>query len=293
MTETQLLSTLPLLQKLEGLDAQATGAVLVSRKGHALGAIFLEGGRPCWARSNQRASRLSRLLVEESGGHVTEGELSLCYERCREQGLSLMSALSEECSLDRGTLRRALLRETAESVRTLAAQATGVRFVPHREGSYGPDFRFSTLEVLLAPAGEDSDPAVLCARQLLSRVATDDTCGVAFRLDEWDVPIAAAGQDCPNSLEMGALSEWAKGALEVNVALLEEQSVLVLGSDELHSVLLWQDHGIAFVVLCDGVQAVARALSRVGQSRRPGRPDATEPDCSHRASGDSQLRINV
>lgn len=259
-------NVLRVLSEIEGLPADATGALAFGPETSLSGVVLLERGRVCWAAAQGLRRRLTDLLRERCQPQLTNDEVEAVVQRCKQSGTPVGETLVADGRITADALRATLLRHTVESLAAGISWRAAPRWLPHRARGYQSAFTFQPAELLAFANNIVSDRAGLDAAELkLSSVgashnaAAFDLHGVhllACRLPE-------EGTTAVTSLR--AAGVWAARSLASDA---ERSSVLKFAFDG-HggSWLGWRDGGMTFVAHCrdrDAFSSLMRELQRQG-----------------------------
>jgi hypothetical protein len=297
---TQAPHLLRFLARLRELDAQATGALVVTREHLPVGTLFLERGRVCWAAAHGRARRLSDLLCEHHEPRLDHRTLEHVLAQCKTWHQPLGEALLDSGLLTEEELRAALLEHTAESLDVIAARDdVELTWVEHRRHRYDARFTFSLRELVLAGAARLPVQAQL-ARPVLERVLRGGGRGLAFHWARGSTLLALRGElELPEIEALVARSVDALSGLDDDEARAPRAV-----SEGAARALVWRIDCVAYAVGLDrhdalplrlaalrgtlGLLAAARAKAaraRRGASAPP--PSEGEGAVEHPARGGS------
>jgi hypothetical protein len=265
---------LPLLERIEVLDAAATGSyALGEARSHVL--VFVQHGRVCWAVSRSMRGRLTDLLVEQGGRRVGREAFEGAYLDCKALRRPLGELLVERGLVTVDELRSALRAHTCEALASAeAAQYARLRFTAHDAPTYDARFTFSPLELLLGVARALSPACVSRAEQALAAVLPEGTAGLAYARRGGGPPLAAAGLESLAGLgvrDMVELGAFLQGAWDVAGALAAGPQFVSFTRADRAACLAWVDGALILVAACrepSEAAHVAALRTRAVQQRR-------------------------
>lgn len=261
-----------ILERIDAGARESPGCFIFSETdGATAGAIFVEGGRVCWAAAAGLGRRLSDLLIARSNGNLARPRVEEIVAECRATGAPLGERLVELALVSEPTLKEVLLEHTTESLESIARAGIAGRWIPRR-GGYQPKFTFGTGE-LLACLGRSRAPVDVAALDQLWSVLGESDSAVAFRVGTTAlVPIAARGVFAESAGLMLASHRLASGM--VNAADRVDPGSVVSGlTDEGRTYISWPHRRLRSIALCEGGGAAARALSRILALPRSSTPE--------------------
>lgn len=266
-----------LLEDIESLSADATGALVFGRAARPTGTILVEGGRVCWATAARMQRRLTDLLRFQVDPPLSTDVLEAVYRRCRDNGQPLGESLVEQGLISRDGLRRALRQHSAEAIALLALDHRSPvwTWVEHRRRRYDAAFTFSPAELLSGMGAVCRPEAARHAAEQLSRNLDGGGCGAAFVRDPAHaraIPVAAFACDALGVHAVAALGEWVAGMLDLSAAFDPDSRLVVAARREGGSIVGWREGEIDYVAQCDDPSSVAyvvaaQARLRHGRSR--------------------------
>lgn len=155
--------------------------------GPEAGVVLFDAGRVCWAAVPGAGRRLTDLVCSHAA--ISRRQIESEYEECRRRGIPLGEYLVERKLVDADQLRALLLRQTSETLVTLAEQDTEPVWVPHRGAGYQPRFTFTLPEIAASTTAAGLAIDISAARDELAAVVADDGIGAAFDVDVEGEPL--------------------------------------------------------------------------------------------------------
>ncbi|MDH5493770.1 MAG: hypothetical protein OEY14_17600, partial [Myxococcales bacterium] len=138
-----------LLEAIDDLPDDATGALVFDRDDRRYGAVLVEAGRICWAIAGNMHRRLTDLLLEEMPNGLDPAGLKSFYKRCQARGEPLGQTLVAEGHLTPEAFRSVLCQHTAEALLRLGEGSFGVRrWHSHSRNQYEAKYTFPPAEIL-------------------------------------------------------------------------------------------------------------------------------------------------
>jgi hypothetical protein len=240
---------LPLLQRVESLDGQATGTLTLGTEQQPQAVVFVQRGRICWAVSERMRDRLTDLLVA-NGGHTVERKvIEQVYQRCREQCRPLGEALVAEQIVTAEGLRTAMLQHTTEALLSVERNVSASwSWGAHAKPSYDAAHTFLPAELWVSLSAVQRPDEALLAVQTLDRASPSAGAGLAFLREFGATPIVARGVELSLS-DLRDTGQWLAGVLDVSDAI-SPQSMAVLNTASREALVVWQSHGIGYIVAC-------------------------------------------
>jgi hypothetical protein len=212
----------------DGLDGSAVGELVIA-DANAVGVVFVEKARICWAAATGLGRRLTELLVARAA--VDEETMESLYRTCKAERVPLGEYLVGRGIVGPADLRAALAQHTVESLRRLAGPGQRAGWCPKERGGYSPRFTFGTAE-LLARAGEvDEAEAARAVREEMAACFFEGEWAAAFVRSPAravPVPIAIHGEAPAAASELLRVGGWAASALDVASALDGQEPVLAV-----------------------------------------------------------------
>lgn len=203
----------------DGLDGTAVGELVVA-DANAVGVVFVEKARICWAAATGLGRRLTELLMARAA--VDEETMETYYRTCKAERVPLGEYLVGRGIVGADDLRAALAQHTVESLRRLAGPGQRAGWCPKERGGYSPRFTFGTAE-LLARAGEvDEAESARAIREEMEQCFFSGEWAAAFVRSPQraqPVPIAIIGEAPASAAELVRVGAWAASALDVAGAL--------------------------------------------------------------------------
>jgi hypothetical protein len=132
----------------------------------------------------------------------------MAYAECRARGVPFGEILVERKLVDAADLRNLLLRQTSETLVTLAERDAEPVWVPHRAGGYQPRFSFTLPELAASTTAAGLAIDVTGARAKLAAVVGGDGVGAAFDVDIDGGPLAFAVRGELDYDDLDALGVW-------------------------------------------------------------------------------------
>lgn len=254
----------------DGLEGAGAGELVVTG-GEAIGAVFVEDARICWAAAAGLASRLTELLVSYAG--VDQRTMERLYWTCKQHGLPLGEYLVDRGVVRAEDLRSVLVQHTVESLLTLVGPGRSARWSPRPRGGYSPRFTFGTAEVL-SLAGGVSEPALVgFALDEMARCFFSDEWAAAFvrpAACATPHPVALYGPAPSSAAVLVRYAKWAISALDVVAAFGGAPEIVAVtlpeGRRSRSLVAFWHDDLV--IVAEGGAECAARVLNRCTQRRR-------------------------
>ncbi len=264
-----------LVDDLDGPAGGAVGQLVFTGERLLNGAVFVEGGRICWAAASGLSRRLTQLLVFSSG--VDEVTMEGHFRACSQRGVPLGEHLVSAGIISADDFRHALLIHTAESLNRLCEEGARAIWVPRDGGGYSPRFTFTSAELLARSRG--------LLHPMLSRELSDEL-DVCFREGEWAVafvrnatsaapdPVAVRGDWYPSAKMLGRIGKWAASSLDVAGIVHGDAPLLVVAlpaslkrSADADSLVAFV-HGGGMIVGETGAQGPGRILNRRAELKR-------------------------
>ncbi len=233
------------------------------------GAVFVEGGRVCWAAARGLASRLTQLLMQPSG--LDAATMEELYRRCKIERAPLGEFLVARGIVRPEDLRAALLQHTTESLDVLCDARTVARWWP-RPGGYNARFTFKTSELLVRwfalRHGADGE-RLREALETFSDSTTGEWGAVFVRVPSLaaPLPIVVRGALPEKSFAVLRVGKWAASALDV-AATFQGADVLVTAAEPGGTTLVAWRHEGRIVAGRMSPNGPARVLHRRAMMRR-------------------------
>lgn len=221
------------------------------------GVVLVEHGRLCWAVAHG-GRRLTDVLVEE---HALDRALVHdVYRRCQGDGTPLGQALVSAGLVAEAALRAALLQQSAEALVLLASTPEPPRWMPHRTGSYAPQYTFTASEVAASATAIATGADASARAAALAAMLGGGGWGAAYSPGAPPLPVAVVGA-APAFEDVVALGAWAQG---VTAAWSRRRGPPRLVTWRLHaaSVVAWTDPDGPCAAVCEDPATVSRLLAR-------------------------------
>lgn len=265
-----------LLEDIESLPTDATGALVFGRAKRPEGSILVEAGRVCWATATRMRRRLTDLLRFQADPPLLPDVLEAVYRRCRDEGRPLGESLVELGLVSRDGLRRALGQHSAEAIALLANPGSPVwTWVEHRHRRYDAAFTFSPAELLSGMGAVCRPHAARHAARQLEQNLEGGGFGAAFVRDPAHaraIPIAAFECGALGVHAVAALGEWVAGALDLSSAFDADSRLVVAGRRDGGAIVGWREGEIDYVAQCTDPSSVAYVIATQARlhKQRPG-----------------------
>lgn len=260
-------AVVPLLEEVEGLPADASGALLFGTEDRPSGTVLVEDGAICWAMASGMSRRLTDLLREQSDLALSEQALERVYRSCSLRGRPLGEALVERRIVTPEGLRTALRRHTAESVAAIAAfSGERPRWVAHRNRKYDAQFTFAVAEVALA-IGAAGSHLVVEAQAVLERFEGDPNVVVVFDRELCaGTPYPVAGRNVAGMASAGlvALGRWAREIVDLSRAASGGCTLAAGFIEDGRAAVAWPAGQLLVSAVCANALQLGRLLSRYG-----------------------------
>jgi len=249
------------LHALGQVPSDACGALVRKHPdGTVAGAMLVERGRVCWAMSQHYARRLTDILVDEQDT-LTHEQLDELFALCRRDHMPLGETLVARGLVSLPVLHRALLRHTCEALDCLVREeASPWAWVPHSGYGYHPMLTFSPAEVVTGVRAIANPELAARALARLAEVVRPDQRGFAVeRLRGVKVPLAQLHCEGLDMVELGDLATHADEVMGVAETIGVVIALAQLGELACAS---WIEHGVLFVLMCDGELAFNRLVAQ-------------------------------
>lgn len=248
----------------DDLGPNAVGELVVAGDDGARGAIFIEGGRICWAAASGLAPRLTQLLVARSS--VPPPAMESIFRSCKAERTPLGEHLIRIGALRPEDLRAALLQHTFESLGRLFASWACVTWCPRSGSGYSPKFTFTTAELMAYSGGQQHRSL---AAEVVPILASSFAWAAAFvrtREVAYPVPIAVTGEELARTKPLLRFGKWATSALDVVAAFNDPSAIYVVRRGSANVVAFC--HGAAIVAGKTDAHGPALILNRRARERR-------------------------
>lgn len=262
-----------LLEDIERLPADATGALVFGQIARPEGTILIEAGRVCWATAARMRRRLTDLLRFQADPPLGPDALETVYRRCRAEGQPLGESLVELGLVTREGLRRALQQHSAEAIALLALERRTPpwTWVEHRHRRYDATFTFSPAELLSGTGALRQPKAAERAAAELQKNLEGGGFGAAFIREPAHARaflIAAFECDALGVHAVLALGEWVAGALDLSGAFDPGARMVITSRRDGGAILGWRLGDIDFVAQCSDPSSVAYVVATQARLRR-------------------------
>jgi hypothetical protein len=250
------------LHALDRVPSNACGALVRKRSDGAIaGALLVERGRVCWAMSQRYPLHLTDVLVEEQDS-LTHDQLNELFAMCRRDKMPLGETLVARGLVSLPVLHRALLRHTCEALDCLIRdEASPWSWVEHAGYGYHPMLTFSPAEVVTGVRALANPTLAERARARLVELVRPGQRGFAIeRTRGVRIPLAQVGCE---AIELQTLADLAIQADEVMAVAATVGIEIALAELGELACASWIEHGVLFVLLCEGELAFNRLLAQV------------------------------
>jgi hypothetical protein len=259
-------AVLPLLERVERLPQDATGALMFGTGEDNHGSVLIEQGRICWAVASNMKRRLIDLLRHQTEPALTKASIESVYNDCRALNKPLGECLVESGLITQRGLWRALRQHNAEAIAVIAATmlSSEVRFQHHKHHRYDARFSYSTTEVLVTLGALSDQTTATLARVELKRRVPEGGRGAAYTRDRYGagiIPIGEVGTADLSSETFMDMGAWATSTLDVAAAVADEVRAVTGTAPDGQSIAAWSESGVIYTVLCPTMRSYARLLS--------------------------------
>lgn len=267
-------AALPLLERIERLPEDATGALILRTGADNHGIVLIERGRICWAVASDMKRRLVDLLRHQASPALSMASLESVYNDCRSLNKPLGERLVESGLITERGLWRALRQHNAEAIAVIGSRmpAHEVEFQHHKHHRYDARFTYSTTEVLVTLGALCDPSAATLARIELKRCVPEGGRGAAYARDRDGAGILPVGEigtaDVSSEafMDMGA---WATSTLDVATAVASDVRAITGTTPEGQSIVAWSESKIIYMVLCPTLSSYARLVSNLARRTTP------------------------
>ncbi len=261
-------TVLPLLEQVERLPEDASGALLVGEAGEEVGSILVDRGRICWAASGEMASRLTSLLCQQAEPPISTKALEGLYRECRETKTPVLRFLVQRGVVKPDILKRVLRQHCAEAIALLSSASGGalppVRWEPRPERPFDAEHSFTPLQILTTIGALFSPDCAQRARSWLRMAVSDADCGVIFmQAQEGLFPIGIQGRDPLRIVNVLELGSWAHGTLDVAAGLAGNVPLVSGAAGGGATVITWKRSEVVYLVFPGDSRSYARLVSRL------------------------------
>jgi hypothetical protein len=238
------------LAQVEALDESESG--LLSFTGHpAMGGIFVERGRICWAAATGLQRRLRDLLQEWP--KMKGVDLDRVRERCRVEGRPLGEVLLEEGWVEPGEFETILRRHSAECLIELGRNESPTTWSPRAGQGYERRFTFRPLDVLFDVVDLVQPDARRIARAELASLELPGCTGAGFLVQGGRgpaLPVAELGQGMTvSSLQL--LGGWAMTPLRAAKELAATPAFTLISTAAGETFSVWWRGEMLYAIFCE------------------------------------------
>lgn len=201
---------------IEGLGGDAVGELVLADGDAAVGSVFVECGRVCWAAARGLARRFTELLVSSSG--ASRAAIEEVVLGCVAERVPLGERLLAAGLVDAGQLRCALLEHTAESLAIATVEPAAATWCPRRRRGYASRFTFGTAEVLARALTHDRRTDAALGAAVVERSFAPEECAAAFaRCGDRaaPLPVAIAGAWPTDTRGLLRVGRWSASAIDL------------------------------------------------------------------------------
>lgn len=263
-------AVLPLLERIERLPEDATGALMLGTGADNHGVVLLERGRICWAVASAMKRRLVDLLRHQAEPALSKASIESVYNDCRSLNKPLGECLVDSGLITERGLWRALRQHNAEAIAVMAAKLLPgeFEFQHHKHHRYDARYTYSTTEVLVTLGALCDQSAATLARIELKRCVPEGGRGAAYTRDRDGagiIPIGEVGTADVASEAFMDMGAWATSTLDVAAAVATEVRAVTGTTPEGQSIVAWSESGIIYMVLCPTLRSYARLVSSLAR----------------------------
>jgi hypothetical protein len=254
-----------LLEYVETLPADATGSIEFER-----GSVLLEKGRYCWALCGQPRQRLTDILRHQTSPPLSREVIEAVVADARERGVPIGEAFVRSGLITDEQLAASLRQHIAESLCTLAVNATPSGWTHASAKGYSPRFTFSAVEVLVSVGALRAPETARQARAQLRAMLVPEAHGISFIRDPGSAAplvLAEIRGDVFTTRQIAALSEWSMGLLDASATVSGGVSFATATWGSGPAILAWQNAEITHVAICEG-PALALVVGRLSDQGR-------------------------
>jgi len=256
-------AAIELLERVEALEPDASGALVFSGASGELGLLLIERGRVCFGMAKGLETRLVELLMRRSRTPLSRSVLDEIIGSCRKSGCSLGEALVDGGWLSARGLRHALLQQTIEALAQLSLSRPHARFMRHKQASYAPKYTFSTAELWCALGSAGQPREWTRARQLLNGLP-EDTLGVVFCRQAGRMsPLALSEQASTTVAELLSMTEFGQEQLDLGEAVCPGVELVTARDRDGRACVALRRDELFCVIRCNDARAQARVLCGV------------------------------
>jgi hypothetical protein len=250
-----------LLEYIEALPPDATGALEFVQ-----GRVMLEKGRFCWALSGQPRRRLTDILRHQTSPPLAYEVLEAVVAEARTNSVPIGEAFVQSGHITAEQLGASLRQHIAESICSLAVNATPSGWTDASPKGYSPRFTFSAVQVLASVGALRAPETARHARAQLRRMLAPEAHGASFIRDVGAAgPLILAEVRCERftTRQVEALCEWSMGLLDASSAVTGGISFATATWHTGAAIAAWQEAEITHVAVCEG-PSLAMVVSRLG-----------------------------
>jgi hypothetical protein len=259
-----------IFELVDELEVEATGRfVFLGSDAHPVGALFVEGGRICWAAAEGLAQRLTTLLIARSAGALTRSRVEALVRECHASGKPLGERLVELQLVDADALRTTLLEHTTESIVALAARAPKARWSRRDGAGYNPRFTFSTAEVFAQLGAATFPEAREAARRATEAVDAHAVVAAYVRTPELADPCPVLLQNATtfSARELIELGRWMAAMLDLSDAIAGTTRLVGAARHDGTGLVVWRNGSLLLCAIPPDHLGFGRSISRVAAMR--------------------------
>lgn len=257
------LAVVPLLEQVEALPPDATGALIIGPEAAAWGIVLVECGRICWAAPTTMGRRLTEILCNQVEPPLNAEAVRRIYALCREKQLPFGETLVSEGLVSSEQLRRALRQHASEAMAVLSVRALPeTRWVPHARPRYDARFSFGPAEVLVGVGALRDPDTTARARSILRRTLASGGSGVAYLMHQRSMlcPVGEVNADRLGVAGVVELGEWARDALDVAAAVYQAIGFVSWRTTAGAAAIAWMDGSVMYAAVLEDLSAHACAV---------------------------------
>lgn len=261
-------AALRLLEDVEQLPEDATGALVFGSPDEPAGMVLVERRMVCWAVAAGMRRRLTDLLCHQCTPPLEPSTVEEVYRRCAATGRILGEELVASGLVSADGLRRALRQHTGEAI-TLLSRLRRVDVSPawiaHRRCRYDARFTFSPSELLVGIASLRLQTLADTAHADLASTLDAGGGGAAFSRRAGlalPLPFTTYRASMFRVRDLVELGRWAMDTLDLAAAVDEERRLVTASIPDGATLLAWQDGYSVMAALCPDRASFARALLR-------------------------------
>ncbi len=260
--QTPLQRAINLLEEVDELSRDATGAIVAQSGTKDSGAILVENGRICWAMAPGMKQRLTEVLQHQVSPPIPKARIEELYRVCVKKGRPLGETLISAGLISPNDLRRALRQHTAEAIAIMGENSTSSRFLPHNGRGYEAAFTFSTGALLCSLGALKNSILATKANQRLHMTLPETCTGVVYLRDQGasPTPLAMAGEHEFQVGEIQQLAAWSSSMLDISGALGDSTQFMAASDSKGQAIGFWQEDRLLFTARCPDKSALARVF---------------------------------